>query len=96
MDVIMAAMYLESDTGDDAPQHIRDLCPSSSQLTIPVYPESCRAEEKMPHSMPYSWVGSAHHARSDGVPASVPTVVPQGLAILLADAATQTELEDAT
>nr|GEV34516.1 hypothetical protein [Tanacetum cinerariifolium] len=34
-------------------------------------------------------VGSAHHARSDGIPVSVPTVVPQGLAILLADAATQ-------
>nr|GEX41603.1 hypothetical protein [Tanacetum cinerariifolium] len=36
-------------------------------------------------------VGSAHHARSDGVPVSVPTVASQGLAILLADAATQTE-----
>ncbi|GKB22548.1 hypothetical protein Tco_0861949 [Tanacetum coccineum] len=33
-------------------------------------------------------VGSTHHARSDGVPASVPTAVPQGLAILLADVAT--------
>nr|GFB32333.1 hypothetical protein [Tanacetum cinerariifolium] len=39
-------------------------------------------------------VSSAHHARSDGVPVSVPTVVPQGLAILLADAATQTETSD--
>nr|GEU66344.1 hypothetical protein [Tanacetum cinerariifolium] len=39
MDVIMAAMYLKSDTGDDAPQHVRDLHPSFSQLTIPVYPE---------------------------------------------------------
>nr|GEY23149.1 transposase (putative), gypsy type [Tanacetum cinerariifolium] len=39
MDVIMAALYLESDTRDDAPQDIRDLRPSSSQLTIPVYPE---------------------------------------------------------
>nr|GFD56806.1 hypothetical protein [Tanacetum cinerariifolium] len=39
MDVIMAALYLESDTGDDAPQDIRDIRPSSSQLTIPVYPE---------------------------------------------------------
>nr|GEW71154.1 hypothetical protein [Tanacetum cinerariifolium] len=39
MDVIMATMYLESDTGDDAPQDIRDLRLSSSQLTIPVYPE---------------------------------------------------------
>nr|GEY79733.1 hypothetical protein [Tanacetum cinerariifolium] len=39
MDVIMAALYLESDTGDDASQDIRDLRPSSSQLTIPVYLE---------------------------------------------------------
>nr|GEZ12388.1 hypothetical protein [Tanacetum cinerariifolium] len=43
-------------------------------------------------------VGSAHHARSDGVPVSVPTVALQGLAILLADAATQikTSEEDAS
>nr|GEW33722.1 hypothetical protein [Tanacetum cinerariifolium] len=33
--------------------------------------------------------------KSDGVPVSVPTVVPQGLALLLVDAATQTDLEDA-
>nr|GFC71942.1 hypothetical protein [Tanacetum cinerariifolium] len=56
IDVIMAALYLESDTGEDAPQCICDLRPSSSQLTIPVYPE--------------------------------------GLALLLADAATQTEFDD--
>ncbi|GJS62272.1 hypothetical protein Tco_0657056 [Tanacetum coccineum] len=35
-------------------------------------------------------IGSAHHARCDGIPVSVPTVVPQGLAILLTDAGTQT------
>nr|GEZ08737.1 hypothetical protein [Tanacetum cinerariifolium] len=45
------------DTGEDAPQFIRDLRPNSSQLTIPVYPE--------------------------------------GLALLLIDAATQTESDDA-
>nr|GEX25969.1 hypothetical protein [Tanacetum cinerariifolium] len=39
IEVIMASLYLESDTGDGAPQHVRDLRPSSSQLTIPVYPE---------------------------------------------------------
>nr|GEU51729.1 hypothetical protein [Tanacetum cinerariifolium] len=38
--------------------------------------------------------GFAHHARSDGVLVSVPTVAPQGLAILLADAATQTETSE--
>nr|GEY14923.1 hypothetical protein [Tanacetum cinerariifolium] len=52
MDVIMAALYLESDTREDAPQSIRDLHPSSSQLTIPCI-----------------W-------RSDGIPVSVPMVVP--------------------
>nr|GFA92958.1 hypothetical protein [Tanacetum cinerariifolium] len=41
MDVIMASLYLEDDTGEDAPQFIRDLRPSSFQLAIPVYPESC-------------------------------------------------------
>nr|GEY90586.1 hypothetical protein [Tanacetum cinerariifolium] len=39
-------------------------------------------------------VGSAHYAKSDGVPVSVPTVAPQGLAILLADVATQTEISE--
>nr|GEW00190.1 hypothetical protein [Tanacetum cinerariifolium] len=33
-------------------------------------------------------VGFAHYVRSDGVPVWVPTIAPQGLAILLADAAT--------
>ncbi|GJY68033.1 hypothetical protein Tco_0471015 [Tanacetum coccineum] len=39
-------------------------------------------------------VGSAHHARPNGVSVSVPTVAHQGLAILLADAATQTETSE--
>nr|GEX55611.1 hypothetical protein [Tanacetum cinerariifolium] len=37
-------------------------------------------------------VGFAHHVRFDGIPVSVHAVAPQGLAILLADAATQTEI----
>ncbi|GJR32240.1 hypothetical protein Tco_1108472 [Tanacetum coccineum] len=41
-------------------------------------------------------VGSAHHARSDGILVLVPTVAPQGLAILLVDAATQTEIYEAS
>nr|GEY67084.1 hypothetical protein [Tanacetum cinerariifolium] len=36
MDVIMASLHLESDTGDDAPQWIHELHPSSSQLKIHV------------------------------------------------------------
>nr|GEZ30903.1 hypothetical protein [Tanacetum cinerariifolium] len=120
MDVIMAALYLESDTGGDAPQFICDLRPSSSPLAIPVYPKvrdprnpwAYKEEIKLSDAIPANisraekkkkclivcrthGVGSAHHARSDGVLVSVPTVVPQGLALLLVDAATQTDLEDA-
>ncbi|GKB33488.1 hypothetical protein Tco_0872889 [Tanacetum coccineum] len=112
----MASLYLESDTGEDVPQFIRDLRPSSSQLKIPVYLEVRnprnpwaykdeillgdaiavninRAEKKKKSRVVCRTpgVGSAHHARSDGIPVSVPTVAPQGLQILLADAATQTE-----
>ncbi|GJS84413.1 hypothetical protein Tco_0750954 [Tanacetum coccineum] len=119
LDLIMASLHLESDTGEDASQWIHELRPSSSQLIIPVYPEvrdpkdpwACkeeillgdaiaanisRAEKKKKcrvvcrtHSIDY-----AHHARSDGVPISIPTVSPQGLAILLADAATQTDVSE--
>nr|GEU95631.1 hypothetical protein [Tanacetum cinerariifolium] len=118
MDVIMAALYLESDTGGDASQYIRDLRPSSSQLTIPVYPEVrdprnpwayreemlladaitaniSRAEKKKKCRIVCRThgVSSAYHARSDGVPVSVPTVVSQGLALLLVDAATQADFD---
>nr|GEX78519.1 transposase (putative), gypsy type [Tanacetum cinerariifolium] len=41
IDVIMASLHMKSDTGDDAPHWIHELYPSSSQLTIPVYPEAC-------------------------------------------------------
>nr|GEY23060.1 hypothetical protein [Tanacetum cinerariifolium] len=119
MDVVMVALYLESDTGGDAPQYIRDLRPSSSQLTIPLYlevrdprnPWAYKEEMKLSDAIAANiscaekkkkcrivcrthGVGSTHHARSDGIPVSVPTVVPQGLVLLLVDAATQTDLED--
>nr|GEU42221.1 hypothetical protein [Tanacetum cinerariifolium] len=119
MDVIMAALNLESDTGDDASQDICDLRPISSQLTIPVYPEvrdprnpwACKEEIRSADAIAANisraekkkrcrivcrtyGVSSEHHARSDGVPVSAPTVVPQGLALLLVDAATQTESDD--
>nr|GEX68541.1 hypothetical protein [Tanacetum cinerariifolium] len=92
---------------------VRELRPSSSQLTIPVYPEvrdpidpwACKEEMLLADAIAANvshaekkkkyrvvgrthGVGFTHHAWSDGVPVSVPTVVPQGLAILLADAAT--------
>nr|GEY32453.1 transposase (putative), gypsy type [Tanacetum cinerariifolium] len=71
MDVIMAALYLESDTGG---------MPHNIYATFVPAPLSSPS--------PCTW-------RSDGVPVSVPTVVPQGLALLLVDAARQTDLEDA-
>nr|GFA59380.1 transposase (putative), gypsy type [Tanacetum cinerariifolium] len=120
MDVLMASLYLEDDTGEDTPQFIRDHRPSSSQLTIPVYPEvrdprnpwACKEEIRLADAIAANisrveqkkrsrivcrthGVGSAYHARSDRVPVSAPIVVPQGLALLLVDAATQTESDDA-
>nr|GEW00352.1 hypothetical protein [Tanacetum cinerariifolium] len=89
-DVIMASLFLESDSGEDTPHWIHELRPSSSQLKILVYLEKkkCRV---VYHTHE---VGFVHHARSDGVPVSVPIVAPQGLAILLADVATQTEITE--
>ncbi|GKF53554.1 hypothetical protein Tco_0160464, partial [Tanacetum coccineum] len=116
--LIMASLHLEGDSGEDAPQWIRDLRPSSSQLKIPVYPEVrdpkdpwsikeeilledaiaaniSRSEKKKCRVVCRTHgVGSAHYARFDGIPVSMPTVAPQGPAILLADAATQTEISE--
>ncbi|GJZ67606.1 hypothetical protein Tco_0630846 [Tanacetum coccineum] len=116
IDVIMASLHLESDSGEDAPYWIHELRPSSSQLKIPVYPKvrdpkkpwsfkeeilledaimanvsRARKKKKCRVVCRTHGVGSAHQAMPDGVPVSVPTVAPQGLAILLADATTQTE-----
>ncbi|GJX85511.1 hypothetical protein Tco_0336285 [Tanacetum coccineum] len=116
MELIMASLHLESDTGKDAPMWIRDLRPSSSQLKIPIYPEVrapkdplaikeevpledaiaaniSQAEKKKKCRVVCRThkIGFAHHARSDGIPVSVPTVVPHGLAILLTDVGTQTQ-----
>ncbi|GJY90408.1 hypothetical protein Tco_0505604 [Tanacetum coccineum] len=101
LDLIMTSLYLESDTGEDAPQWIWELCPNSSQLTIPVYlkvrdpkdPWGCKEEILLGDAIAANIscvekkkkcrvvcrtyrVISAHHARSDGVPVSVPTVAP--------------------
>ncbi|GJT22518.1 hypothetical protein Tco_0892455 [Tanacetum coccineum] len=39
IDLIMASLHLESDAGEDTLQWVRNLCPISSQLKIPVYPK---------------------------------------------------------
>ncbi|GJT73521.1 hypothetical protein Tco_1032807 [Tanacetum coccineum] len=67
IDLLFASLHLESDSGEDAPEWIRELRPSTFQLKVPIYPES------------------------DGIPVLAPTVAPQDLAILLANAAVQTE-----
>ncbi|GKE70271.1 hypothetical protein Tco_1528343 [Tanacetum coccineum] len=90
IDVIMASLHLESDSREDAPQWIQIL------LEDDIVANVSRAEKKKKCRVvcrTYG-VGSAYHARSDGVPVSVPTVAPQGLAILLADTATQTETSE--
>ncbi|GJZ51281.1 hypothetical protein Tco_0605796 [Tanacetum coccineum] len=116
VELIMASLHLESDTGEDAPQWIRDLRSSSFQLKILIYPEvrdskdpwavkeemlfedaiaanksHAKKKKKCRVVCRTYGIGFAHHPRSDGIPVSAPTVVPQGLAILVANAATQTE-----
>nr|GEY35985.1 transposase (putative), gypsy type [Tanacetum cinerariifolium] len=84
MDVIMAALYMKNDTEGRCPTVYTRPPPQLLSAHHPRVSGVCRTHG----------VGSAHHARLDGVPVSVPTVVPQGLALLLVDAATQTDLED--
>ncbi|GJX35016.1 hypothetical protein Tco_0246573, partial [Tanacetum coccineum] len=119
MELIMASLHLKSDIREDTPQWTRDLCPSTSQLKIPVYPEvrnprdpwaikeEILLEDAIAANVSHAekkkkcrvvcrtyGVGSAHHARSDDVLVSAPTVSPQGLAILLADASTLFEISE--
>ncbi|GJW37610.1 hypothetical protein Tco_0060530 [Tanacetum coccineum] len=116
IDLLMASLHLESDSGEDAPEWIRELRPDTSQIKIPIYlevrnprdPWSIQEEMLLEDAIAANrshaekkkkcrvvcrthGVGSAHHARSDGIPVSAPTVAPQGLAILLADAAVHTK-----
>nr|GEW05716.1 hypothetical protein [Tanacetum cinerariifolium] len=85
VEVIMASLHLESDSREDAPKG--DVAKKAIAANV------SRAEKKNRFRVVCRTheVGSAHHARFDGVTVSVPTVAPQGLVILLADAATQTE-----
>nr|GEU76267.1 hypothetical protein [Tanacetum cinerariifolium] len=92
MDVIMASLHLEK---------VRDpmdpwACKEEILLADAIAANVGRAEKKKNcHVVCRTHgVGSAHHARSDGVLVSLPTVAPQGLDIFLANAATQTETPD--
>nr|GEU90918.1 protein kinase-like domain, phloem protein 2-like protein [Tanacetum cinerariifolium] len=85
MDVIIAALYLESDIEEIllADAIVANISRTEKKKKCRVV---CRTHG----------VGFAHHARSDGVLVSAPTVIPQGLAILLVDAATQMESDEAS
>nr|GFA15146.1 hypothetical protein [Tanacetum cinerariifolium] len=91
IDVIMAYLFLESDSREDAPQWIQEIL-----LEDAIADNISRTEKKKKCRVVCRThrVGFAHHARSDSVPVSVPTVAPRGLAILLADVATQTEITE--
>ncbi|GJW75856.1 hypothetical protein Tco_0135226 [Tanacetum coccineum] len=94
MDVLMASLYLESDTGKDAPNG--SAVKEEKLLGDAIAANESRAEKKKICKIVCRTHGvdPAHHARSDGIPVSVPTVVPQGLAILLADATTQMDVPE--
>nr|GEV70818.1 DNA helicase [Tanacetum cinerariifolium] len=87
IDVIMAALILGR-----MPRNVY-VTSALAPLSSPSPYIRSRAEKKKKYRIVCRThgVGSTHHARSDGVPVSAPTVVPQGLVLLLADAATQTQ-----
>ncbi|GJT41285.1 hypothetical protein Tco_0941150 [Tanacetum coccineum] len=89
MELIMASLHLESDSEEDAPSGsmlLKDAI--TANISWAKKKKKCRVVCRT-----YG-IGSAHHARSDGIPVFAPTISPQGLAILLADAAIQTEVAD--
>ncbi|GJU48062.1 hypothetical protein Tco_1217617 [Tanacetum coccineum] len=94
IDLLMASLHLESDSGEDAPEWIRELRPSTSQLKIPIYPEVRNPRD--PWSVfpppPFEFV-QEEMLLEDAIRAnrSLHTIAPQCLAIQLADAAVQTE-----
>ncbi|GKD86980.1 hypothetical protein Tco_1358134 [Tanacetum coccineum] len=99
IDCIMASLHLESDTSEDAPLGVRDprnpwVVRKEILLEDAIAANISRTEKKKKSRVVCRThgVGSAHHARSDGVPVSVP-VVPQGLQIVLTDTSTQTGLD---
>ncbi|GJV05464.1 hypothetical protein Tco_1343120 [Tanacetum coccineum] len=94
IDCIMASLHLESDIGEDAPRRNPWAVRKEILLEDAIAANISRAEKKKKSRVVCRThrVGSAHHARSDGVPVYVP-VVPQGHQIALMDASTQTDLD---
>nr|GEV48473.1 hypothetical protein [Tanacetum cinerariifolium] len=92
MDVIMSSLHLEKARDPTDPW----ACKEEILLADAIVANVSRAEKKKKCRVVCRThgIGFAHHSRSDSVPVFVPTVAPQGLAILLADAATQTEISE--
>ncbi|GJZ62123.1 hypothetical protein Tco_0618260 [Tanacetum coccineum] len=88
MELIMTSLHLESDTGKDAPQWIRDLRPSSSQLKIPIYHEVRAPEDPwaVKEQVPLEDVIAANISRAEKKKKCI-----VGLAILLTNSGTQTQ-----
>nr|GEZ34477.1 transposase (putative), gypsy type [Tanacetum cinerariifolium] len=87
IDMIMASLYLESDSGEHAPQWIREPHLISSQLKIPVYPKVRDPKD--------TWSFKEEILFEDAITANISRAKKEemtGLAILLVDAATQTKI----
>ncbi|GJU16512.1 hypothetical protein Tco_1144478 [Tanacetum coccineum] len=87
----MASLHLESDVGEETPQWIRELRPSSSQLKIPVYPEVRDPRDP--------WAFKEKMLLEDAIMANVSRAEKKkkcrvGLAILLTDVATRIEITE--
>nr|GEV72810.1 hypothetical protein [Tanacetum cinerariifolium] len=94
IDVVMASLHLEKVRDPKDPWAFKEEILLADAIAANV----SRAEKKKKCRVVCRThgVNFVHHARSDGVIVSVPTVASQGLAILLADAATQTETSGAS
>ncbi|GJW90450.1 hypothetical protein Tco_0168003 [Tanacetum coccineum] len=93
MEIIMASLHLESAVIPEDTWGI----PNRYSIIYALVANVIRAEKKKKCRVVCRTyrVGSAHHAKILMCRSvSVPTVAPQGLAILLADAATQTEISE--
>nr|GEW80867.1 hypothetical protein [Tanacetum cinerariifolium] len=92
IDVIMASLHLEKVRDLKDPWSFKEEILLKDAIVANV--SRAKKKKKCQVVCRTHRVGSAHHARSDGDPVLVPTVAPQGLAILLADATTQMETSE--
>ncbi|GJY57441.1 hypothetical protein Tco_0456556 [Tanacetum coccineum] len=88
IELIMASLHLEIRAPED-PWAVKEVVPLEDAIAANI--SRAKKKKKCRVVCRTHGIGSTHHARSDGIPVSVPTVVPQGLAILLTDAGTQTQ-----